>query len=66
MKQKEDTYQAYMLRFQRGSIETSWRISLENAHTGELIRFRSKKELFRYFGEMFADMPEDKTNINLS
>ena len=43
-------YQAYLLRMHRDSGQSEWRVSLENAHTGECLRFANERDLLRYLG----------------
>ena len=57
---QEETYQAYLLRLQRSSAQADWRISLENAETGEKLRFGSEKELLRYLWQLFGKTPDNE------
>jgi hypothetical protein len=38
-------YQAYLVRFQRQQGSETWRATLENAHTQEIIQFATEREL---------------------
>ncbi len=38
-------YQAYLLRLQRGQDQLHWRATLQNAHTGEQLRFATEREM---------------------
>ena len=51
MTHKNENYQSYLLRLQRTSEHSPWRISIQDAHSGEEVRFRSEKELFQYLVE---------------
>ena len=57
MAQTKETYQAYLLRLQRSSAQAVWRISLEDAQTGEKLRFGSEKELLRYLWQLLDKAP---------
>ena len=41
-------YQAYLLRLHRSQGQAHWRATLENAHTGELLRFATEREMLLY------------------
>ena len=41
-------YQAYLVWFQRQQDSSSWRATLENAHTQEVIQFASERELLLF------------------
>jgi hypothetical protein len=43
-----DFYNAYLLRLQRTDATSRWRAVLEDAHTGEILRFASETELLLY------------------
>lgn len=45
MSVKSDKYQAWMLRLWREDNGKNWRMSLENAHTGERCAFRHLNDL---------------------
>lgn len=44
----KESYQAYLLRLQRGPGSAQWRVTVQNAHTGEVLRFGSEREMFRF------------------
>ncbi len=46
-------YQAYLLRMQRSQHAQHWRVTLENAHTGEVLRFVDEMALMRHLLRMF-------------
>ena len=52
-------YQAYLLRLQRGENQTHWRVTLENAHTGELLRFANEREMLRYLIQILTTPSTD-------
>jgi hypothetical protein len=41
-------YLAFLLRLQRGQGQTEWRATMQNAQTGEILRFATERELLRY------------------
>ena len=41
-------YKAFLLRLRRDTDQPHWRATLENAYTGELIRFANQNEMLRY------------------
>ena len=41
-------YKAYLLRLRRDEGQHEWRASLEDAHTGKLLRFTNQNEMLRY------------------
>ncbi len=45
---------AYLLRLQRNDQSDPWRVSVQNVHTGELIRFANEREMFRYLMQRLA------------
>lgn len=44
----KSTYRAYLLRLHREPNQNHWRASLENAHTGEFLRFANEREMIHY------------------
>jgi hypothetical protein len=64
MMAQEEIYQAYLLRLQRSAPQADWRISLENAHTGEKLHFSSEKELLRYLWQLLGKPTDDETLPN--
>ena len=44
----EKHYQAHLLRLQRGAGQPHWRITLQNAHTGELLKFTTEREFIQH------------------
>lgn len=59
---KQD-YQAYLIRFQRGKGQAHWRAMLEDASSGEKLRFATELDLLRYvlknLAEENLDLPEN-------
>lgn len=51
-------YQAYLLRLQRSRGSNSWRATLQNADTGELLRFANERDMIRYLLQALAIPPE--------
>jgi hypothetical protein len=47
----EDRYRAYLVRFQRGKEASHWRVTLQDAHTGEVKKFATENELFSFLME---------------
>jgi hypothetical protein len=47
----ENRYRAYLIRFQRGDKTSHWRVTLQNAHTGEIKKFATENELFSFLKE---------------
>ena len=41
-------YKAFLLRLRRDKGQLYWQATIENAHTGELIRFANHNEMLRY------------------
>lgn len=44
----DSKYQAYLIRFQRVEGLARWRTTLQNAQTGELLRFADEKACLHY------------------
>ena len=44
----KNDYQAYLVCFQRRSEANTWRATLENAHSSEVVQFASEKELLLF------------------
>lgn len=51
------SYQAYLIRLQRSAGSAQWRASLQNAQTGEVVRFGSEREMFRYLWQALTSAP---------
>jgi hypothetical protein len=47
----ENRYRAYLVRFQRGKEASHWRVTLQNAHTGEVKNFATENEFFSFLME---------------
>jgi hypothetical protein len=52
-------YKAYLIRFQRGQGETSWRAALQNAYRDETLRFGNERELFHYLLNILNDIDNE-------
>lgn len=48
-------YKAFLLRLRRDEGQPYWRATLENAYTGELIRFANQNEMLRYLLQNLAE-----------
>ena len=44
----DEQYQAYLLRFIRSKEKNIWRVTLQNAHHGEIHHFSSEKDCFQF------------------
>lgn len=51
-------YRAYLIRFQRGEKQTHWRVTLQNAQTGEVVRFANENQLVRFLLETLKYFPQ--------
>jgi hypothetical protein len=52
-------YLAFLLRLQRGQGQTQWRATMQNAQTGEILRFATERELLRYLMQVLTIMPSN-------
>ena len=50
-------YQAFLLRLHRSQGQMHWRVTMENAHTGEVLHFATERELLRYLLEVLQVKP---------
>jgi hypothetical protein len=48
----ENHYRAYLLRLQRGQGQPHWRVTLQNAQTGEALRFATEQALVNHLLSM--------------
>ena len=53
-------YKAFLLRLHRDEGQSYWQATLENAHTGERIRFANHNEMLRYLLHDLTE-PSDRT-----
>jgi len=53
----KESYQAYLLRLQRGPGSARWRVTVQDAHTGEVMRFASEREMFRFLWQALNATP---------
>lgn len=61
-----ENYLAYLLRLQRSQAATHWRVTLENAHTGEVYHFANEMEMLRYLFHTLADAtPSDNSDNHI-
>ncbi|MCI0394917.1 MAG: hypothetical protein L0332_24785 [Chloroflexi bacterium] len=57
----ENHYRAYLLRLQRGQGQLHWRVTLQNAHTGEVLKFATERALLNHLLDVLSlDLPVDK------
>jgi hypothetical protein len=52
-------YLAFLLRLQRGQGQTQWRATMQNAQTGEILRFATDRELLRYLMQVLTTAAPD-------
>ena len=45
---KTQQYKAFLLRLQRDEGHSQWRATIENAQTGERLRFANQNQMLRY------------------
>ena len=48
-------YYAYLLRLERSETQKRWRITLQDAHSGEIRRFVGKRELVSFLFTLLRD-----------
>jgi hypothetical protein len=51
----ESQYHAFLLRLQRNKTAEHWRMTLENAHTGEKVNFVTEEELMRFLWQIIGE-----------
>jgi hypothetical protein len=56
-------YQSFLLRLQRGHGNDHWRATLQNAQTGELLRFANERELLRYLLQLLSPRSTDADQL---
>ena len=52
-------YQAYLLRFERNRRQVHWRVYVENAETGEVLRFATEWELIHFLLQRLLTFPNE-------
>jgi hypothetical protein len=57
-------YKAFLLRLRREEGQSHWRVTMENAYTGELIRFANQNEMLRYLLQKLAEPSNPREQIN--
>jgi len=55
-------YKAFLLRLRRDEGQPYWRATLENAHTGEMLRFADQNEMLRYLLHNLTEPSQTKPN----
>lgn len=50
-------YKAFLLRLQRDESHSQWRATIENAQTGERLRFANQNQMLRYLLNDLAQNP---------
>jgi hypothetical protein len=53
-------YKAFLIRLRRHSDQSSWRVTLENVHSGERLQFANEKEMLRYLLQVFSSQQSDE------
>jgi hypothetical protein len=48
-------YHAFLLRMQRSKSAKHWRMTVENAHTGEKVHFASEEDLMRFLWQLVGE-----------
>ncbi len=65
--QKQSSYHSYLLRLwqvENGFLpEQAWRASLENPHTGEILKFSSLENLFEFLADQCRNDPLQVTPL---
>ncbi len=54
---KPQQYKSFLVRLQRDEGHPLWRATLENAQTGERLRFADQMQMLRYLLNELADSP---------
>ncbi|MCA9967528.1 MAG: hypothetical protein KC423_24935 [Anaerolineales bacterium] len=57
-------YQAYLIRFRRCPEANTWRATLENAHSREVIQFATEKELLLFLLQRLSGWQENRSDTN--
>jgi hypothetical protein len=47
----ESTYRAYLIRFERAVGQNNWRVKLQDAKTGQVVRFATEHHLISFLLE---------------
>jgi len=55
-------YHAFLVRFNRREASAQWFATLENAHTHEMFRFTTVRELFIYLLQTLLEEPVAQTD----
>ncbi len=55
-------YQAYLIRFQRGKGQITWRVRLENASNGEVLHFGTEQKLIHYLLTQLSVSPMEEAS----
>ena len=61
----DETYYAYLIRFQRMEDLSRWRATLRNAQTGEVLRFADEKACLHYLLNMLHGNVPSESPKNL-
>ena len=51
-------YKAFLLRLQKDEGHSQWRATIENAQTGEQLRFANQNQMLRYLFNDLAEEPQ--------
>ena len=57
-------YKAFLLRLQRNEGQPQWRATIENAQTGERIRFADQNQMLRYLLKDLEHDDRSQKNVN--
>lgn len=55
-------YQAYLIRFQRSDEHSHWRVTLQNAQTGEVIQFATEQQVMSFLLKTLKRNPSESEN----
>ena len=55
-------YRAYLIRFQRNDEQSHWRVTLQNAQTGEVIQFATERQVLSFLLDTLKRDPSESEN----
>ncbi|MCA9963881.1 MAG: hypothetical protein KC423_06555 [Anaerolineales bacterium] len=55
----KNEYKAFLLRLQRNQGSDHWRVTIQNAHTGEITRFANEYEMLRFLTHLLANVTDE-------
>ena len=56
-------YKAFLLRLQKDEGHAQWRATIENAQTGEQLRFANQNQMLRYLLNDLAEEPPPTSQL---